>query len=941
MNTSTKISMLIGCLAIAGAAVAEKYADHDANPVPSIGQNAADVRAFGDSGHPRVLILGNSILRHGPKPSIGWTNDWGMAASALDKDYVHLLAAKIKAKYPKASFAMSNVAGTFERKFREGVDLKRNFAWMRGWRPDLVIMFFGANCPKDYDAKPDGSFGRSLEALRNYLTDYNKGYYIHVGGFYDRPVLEREKQALAKKWNDLYVPMDDIRARDDVRGRFNHPSDNGMRLIADRIAEYVFKLSLDTRYAKPNPKAAANRLPFIDPPAIGELRLRSTFVSIGMTYGCETAVDGMKLEYRAVGTDGWKTALKPEYFDETKSYRGSIFYLNEDTDYEVRLAAGERVFTSDRVRTWKSDVPVAKTVEIDPATFKAPYVIFEKGTADGWIRYVVKGGRLEVPVSERAFLLKGAEYVLLDDMTIHGCKGAQSVITLEDTKNVRIRHCDLSGWGRVGTPDYIAQGGKYTIAAGKKKRVINLDGAIYVSKGCENSVIERCYVHDPRSRTNSWRYSHPAGAQAVVVAHAGPGTVIRYNDFVGSDLYRWNDAVEGPGNFIENGGLHRDADVYGNFMIYSNDDNIELDGGQQNVRCFQNRFEGAYNGVSIQGCMVGPSYVFDNIFPKGRDEFGLGGNPIKTAGINLYGRYTCANVFNNEFWDADAQFGIDDQRMRLVLRDNRSASNVYSGKVGPFGTFENNRTDVVFDHTGPIVMPYRPVPYVLDRGMIEGNETVKITAKCGGTGYEQPFEVVMTEVCDWVKVTPAKGVMRSGEDVVFTVSFDAEKMRDRHDYRGAFLVRTADGYSRPVSTYSRGVYENPRRPEIGADKTAVYIEARNADFAKGKKYVEFAFDLPKQGKYAVLLFVKGCGKLQFTGGFDDDALAKCMIRGDGYWGWQAFSPNSARMPKDVRMGVYEFAAGRHVIRAKCRSGLDKVEIDGIVVTDDIGAFEPR
>ena len=235
MNTSTKISMLIGCLALAGAAFAEKYADHDANPVPSIGQNAADVRAFGDSGHPRVLILGNSILRHGPKPSIGWTNDWGMAASALDKDYVHLLAAKIKAKYPKASFAMSNVAGTFERKFREGVDLKRNFAWMRGWRPDLVIMFFGANCPKDYDAKPDGAFGRELTALRNYLANGGKTRFVVCEGFYDRPVLDAEKRAMAEKYGDTVVPMGDIRARDDVRGRYNHPSDNGMRLIAERI----------------------------------------------------------------------------------------------------------------------------------------------------------------------------------------------------------------------------------------------------------------------------------------------------------------------------------------------------------------------------------------------------------------------------------------------------------------------------------------------------------------------------------------------------------------------------------------------------------------------------------------------------------------------------------------------------------------------------------
>lgn len=40
-----------------------------------------------------LLVIGNSITQHGADPSIGWTGDWGMAASAEDKDFAHLSAA--------------------------------------------------------------------------------------------------------------------------------------------------------------------------------------------------------------------------------------------------------------------------------------------------------------------------------------------------------------------------------------------------------------------------------------------------------------------------------------------------------------------------------------------------------------------------------------------------------------------------------------------------------------------------------------------------------------------------------------------------------------------------------------------------------------------------------------------------------------------------------
>ena len=78
----------LSVIALAFASALAFAADFQANPVPALGQNAKDQKAFDPAGKgPRVLFVGNSITLHGPRPQIGWTNNWGMAASARDKDY--------------------------------------------------------------------------------------------------------------------------------------------------------------------------------------------------------------------------------------------------------------------------------------------------------------------------------------------------------------------------------------------------------------------------------------------------------------------------------------------------------------------------------------------------------------------------------------------------------------------------------------------------------------------------------------------------------------------------------------------------------------------------------------------------------------------------------------------------------------------------------------
>ena len=356
---------------------------------------------------------------------------------------------------------------------------------------------------------------------------------------------------------------------------------------------------------------------------VGEFDVVPLFHSCGF-YFRSPGRPGLSAKYRRQGGE-WQDAFPPAHVPEDGMYRGSIVRLEEDTPYELRIVDGDGTVLGEKpFRTWRSDVPVAKTIVLDETNFSGNLRVAESGTPDGWIRitaregFVLRNGRGK-PLIE----LYKRRYVLLEGLTLRG--GAKEAISIRKCEHVRVVNCDVAGWGRTGTQRF-DKGGVYYTEGGAG---INWDTAILVSRSL-GTVIERCYVHDPVSRANSWYYSHPAGPQAAGMDKPR-STVVRYNDFVGSDPHRWNDAIEGAGNFESDGGFNRDADIHGNLMCFANDDAIEIDGGQINVRVFANKFEGCLCGTSIQGCMAGPSYVFDNLMVNMGDERGLAGQTIKTS----------------------------------------------------------------------------------------------------------------------------------------------------------------------------------------------------------------------------------------------------------------------------------------------------------------------
>lgn len=192
----------------------------------------------------KVLFLGNSITLHGPAPSIGWTGNWGMAASAEDKDYVHLVTADItKATGAKPKTIVRNIAD-FERG-HDKFDIAGEYKAELAFQADLIIVAIGENVP---DLSTDEAKAKYATAFANLLTELKRSgnpvIFVRSSFWANAAKDDIMRKASA----DAGVTFIDIsklggdpsnsassERKIDHAGVAAHPGDKGMRAIANEI----------------------------------------------------------------------------------------------------------------------------------------------------------------------------------------------------------------------------------------------------------------------------------------------------------------------------------------------------------------------------------------------------------------------------------------------------------------------------------------------------------------------------------------------------------------------------------------------------------------------------------------------------------------------------------------------------------------------------------
>lgn len=197
----------------------------------------------------RVLILGNSITLHGPKADIGWHDNWGMAASALAKDYAHLLVQKFTtARQGQApEFMIGNIAG-FERGYASA-DVNEVLKKYLEFKPDLVVLAIGENIPAPGDPEQEAALLKALQALMTALRADGTNRLFVRSSFWPHAVKDRLLREACVATGGIYVDLSNFAGKEEYfarserqfehKGVAGHPGDRGMAAIADAIWEVI------------------------------------------------------------------------------------------------------------------------------------------------------------------------------------------------------------------------------------------------------------------------------------------------------------------------------------------------------------------------------------------------------------------------------------------------------------------------------------------------------------------------------------------------------------------------------------------------------------------------------------------------------------------------------------------------------------------------------
>lgn len=218
--------------------------DMESNTVSAVNQmiNSSELSFFGDkNAKKRILIVGNSMTRHGPNAEIGWNRDWGMAASTPENDFVHRLYAKLKEDGQEV-FVRVRQCAYWEMNFLTEENILSRYDEERAFDADILVFRLGENVPK-------ANHIYFKDAMRKFVAHIcPTGKAVYTTCFWKREIIDNAIMEVAKERGEICVDgCFSVKEENMALGQFEHsgvathPSDLGMEAIADAFFQLLKK----------------------------------------------------------------------------------------------------------------------------------------------------------------------------------------------------------------------------------------------------------------------------------------------------------------------------------------------------------------------------------------------------------------------------------------------------------------------------------------------------------------------------------------------------------------------------------------------------------------------------------------------------------------------------------------------------------------------------
>jgi hypothetical protein len=196
-------------------------------------------KAFSQS----LLVVGNSLTQHGSAPDIGWTSNWGMAASSADKDFVHLLVKKLE-EDKKHTIDLSIIPGySIEKSFFNETDYKI-LDGVNGTY-DYIVLEIGDNI--DFTNPLKATFqNRYHDVVDKLKIKLGKnGVLVCLGKWWSSDVIDDQIRSACEAGKGKFVSLKLISSQIESKasherqfsnaGVGGHPGDWGMQKISEVI----------------------------------------------------------------------------------------------------------------------------------------------------------------------------------------------------------------------------------------------------------------------------------------------------------------------------------------------------------------------------------------------------------------------------------------------------------------------------------------------------------------------------------------------------------------------------------------------------------------------------------------------------------------------------------------------------------------------------------